>query len=82
MSTTLAMAPPGAEEWVSGLQARRMLGIGYGALQRLAVIGKVTTLVEPGLSPRYRRDDLARLAGSRPAPGPAPAQADPTSSGS
>jgi hypothetical protein len=49
-------------EWISGLRARKILGIGYGSLQRLAVIGKVKTLVEPGQTPRYRREDVEALA--------------------
>lgn len=50
------------QEWISGLRARKALGIGYGALQRLAVLGKIRVLVEPGQTPRYNRSDVARLA--------------------
>lgn len=50
-------------EWTSGLSARKALGIGYGALQRLVVLGRIRVLVEPGLSPRYHRGDVERLAG-------------------
>jgi hypothetical protein len=50
-----------SNEWISGLRARQMLGIGYGALQRLAVLGQVRTLIKPGLSPRYSRADVEQL---------------------
>lgn len=56
------MSVPNGSEWISGLRARQILGIGYGALQRLAVLGKVRTLIEPGLSPRYNRADVEKVA--------------------
>ena len=55
------MSAPNDGEWISGLRTpdtRHRLC----ALQRLAVIGKVRTLVEPGLSPRYNRADVERVA--------------------
>src|SRR5262249_27995277 len=57
-------APPGEEDWVTGLCARRLLKCSYGGLQRLAVIGKVRTLVEPGVSPRYSKRDIELLVGA------------------
>jgi len=33
----------GAEEWISGLKARRCLRMSYGSLARLAILGKVRT---------------------------------------
>lgn len=51
-------------QWTSGLQARKALGIGYGALQRLVVLGRIRVRVEPGVSPRYCREDVERLAGA------------------
>jgi hypothetical protein len=66
------LASPSSEEWLTGRTARRQLGgISYASLQRLAVLGRIGTLVEPGIPPRYRRSDVARLA----APGPGPAAA-------
>jgi hypothetical protein len=56
------MSAPNGSEWISGLRARQLLGIGYGGLQRLAVLGKVRTLIEPGLSPRYNRADVEKVA--------------------
>ena len=63
MSTLVATAA--ASNWITGAAARRRLGVSYGGLQRLAVLGQIDTLVEPGIPPRYSREDVDRIARAR-----------------
>jgi hypothetical protein len=49
-------------EWISGSEARRILGLSNTALLRLAVLGHVKTHVAPGVAVRYRRADIERVA--------------------
>jgi hypothetical protein len=67
MSIDVAMAgaPPAAEEWISGLKARRCLRVSYGSLARRAILGKVRTRLEPGVAPRYAQDDVEAIAAQR-----------------
>jgi hypothetical protein len=60
-STAVAVASE-PTEWISGLQARNRLGIGYSGLNRLAVLREVRVRLELGRSPRYSRADVDRLA--------------------
>jgi hypothetical protein len=69
-------------EWLSGTAAQRVIGCTWYYLQRLALLGRVRTLIEPGGLVRFRRDDClqitpeyqARLAKAqgRAKPGPKP----------
>jgi hypothetical protein len=43
-------------------EAMRLSGIGYAKLLRLALLGSVRTLLLPGRSPMYCREDLGRIA--------------------
>lgn len=49
------------KDWISGLRARKALGIGYSGLVRLALVGKIRTKIEPGQTPLYNRADVERL---------------------
>ncbi len=64
--TAVGAAPmPGmpAEEWISGLRARKALDCGYSGLARLALLQKVRVLIAPGEAPKYSRLDVERIAG-------------------
>jgi hypothetical protein len=54
-----------ASEWLNGRQASRRIGCSPTALQRAALLGQVRTKIEPGIPPRYHRDDVERIAESR-----------------
>jgi hypothetical protein len=60
-----AGASPAAEEWISGLKARKHLRMSYGSLARLAILGKVRTRLEPGVAPRYAQDNVEAIAAQR-----------------
>jgi hypothetical protein len=60
MSSTAVASEP--TEWISGLQARNRLGIGYSGLNRLAVLREVRVRLELGRAPSYSRADVERIA--------------------
>jgi hypothetical protein len=49
-------------EWITGSAARRILGVGYSSLQRLCVLGRVRTRLDPGVPVRYHRGDVEAVA--------------------
>jgi hypothetical protein len=55
---------PATSEWLNGRQASQTIGCSPTALQRAALIGQIRTRIEPGIPPRYHRDDVARIARS------------------
>lgn len=59
MSILTATCSP--SDWMTGAAARRRLGVSYSGLQRLAILGRISTLVEPGIPPRYSRADVERI---------------------
>jgi hypothetical protein len=60
-STAVAVASE-PTEWITGLAARRRLGIGYSGLNRLAVLREVRVRLELGRAPSYSRADVDRIA--------------------
>ena len=65
LTTTATIDPP--DEWLTGAAARRRLKMSYCGLQRLAILRRVATLIEPGIPPRYSRTDVDRIARTRSA---------------
>ena len=59
------VASPPSSEWINARQASQMIGRAVSALQRAALLGLIRVKIEPGLSPRYHRDDVERYAQSR-----------------
>ncbi len=64
--------PPDA---MSARRAAMALGINVDSLNRLAVRGAIVPVLLPGVPPRFRREDVARLAVElgRPLPEATPA---------
>jgi hypothetical protein len=54
-----------SSQWLNGRQATKKIGCSPSALQRAALLGQVRTKIEPGIPPRYHRDDVERIARSR-----------------
>jgi hypothetical protein len=54
-----------SSEWVPGSEARRIIGCTYARLKSLALVGKLKVLLEPGISPKYRRADVEAIAAAR-----------------
>jgi hypothetical protein len=52
------------DEWLSGRQSCRIIGCSPSALQRAALIGRLRFKLEPGLPPKYHREDVERIAES------------------
>jgi hypothetical protein len=52
-------------EFINGRQACQIIGCAPSALLRAAMIGEVEVKLDPGVAPRYRRQDCERLAQSR-----------------
>lgn len=53
---------PVTDEWLLPVEAARRLGISSDALFRLRRSGALPARTLPGCQPRYRADDVARLA--------------------
>jgi hypothetical protein len=53
---------PGARDWINGRQAARLLGTSPTAIVRVAMLGQVRVQLTPGVSPRYNRSDVEKLA--------------------
>ena len=49
--------------WMSARAARMRLGISRERLLRLALSGQIATLNDPGVSVRFKSEDVERLAG-------------------
>ncbi len=61
----LPVTDPTAGEWLTGRQASKTIGCSPTALQRAALLGHIRTKIEPGIPPRYHRDDVRRIADAR-----------------
>ncbi len=53
-------------EWITGAAARHILGRSATVLQRAAMLGQIRVALDPGIPPRYNRDDVQRLAQASP----------------
>jgi hypothetical protein len=53
---------PTEAHWINGAQASRQIGCSSTALQRAALLGRVRFKVEPGIPPKYHREDVERIA--------------------
>jgi hypothetical protein len=53
-------------EWLNARQASQQAGCSPTALQRAALLGQVRCKIELGVPPRYHRDDVMRIAQTRP----------------
>jgi hypothetical protein len=65
--------------WVSAATAGRILGVAANRVRRLAAESLLTVRKIPGCDPRYRLDDVERLANASTTPAAAelvPLQAD------
>jgi hypothetical protein len=51
----------GRKGWVSGRVGYKLLGTHIQDLMKLALLGRIRTLVEPGNSIKYNLDDINRL---------------------
>jgi hypothetical protein len=58
--SSVPVAPP--DEWVTGTYAKGQIGCAQAALMRLAVIGQIRVKNDPGVPPRFRREDVDRIA--------------------
>jgi hypothetical protein len=56
---------PPASKWLNGRQASKTIGCSPSALQRAVMLGHVRVQLEPGVAPRYCREDVERLARTR-----------------
>ena len=56
---------PADSEYINGRQACLAIGCSPSALQRAVMLGEVRFKLEPGVAPRYHRDDCERLAAAR-----------------
>ena len=56
---------PATSEWLNGRQASKTIGCSPTALQRAAFLGQIRSKIDPGIPPRYHRDDVERLAENR-----------------
>jgi hypothetical protein len=68
---------PGARDWINGRQAARLLGCSPTAIIRVAMLGQVRVQLTPGVSPRYNRSDVEKLALVRAKPQAGEARAIP-----
>jgi hypothetical protein len=57
-------------EWINGRQAMLILGCAQSPLMRLAVIGEIRVKNDPGVTTRYHRGDVERIAAIRRAGSP------------
>jgi hypothetical protein len=62
MSTTANVAETEDQEWIGLHPAAWLIGRGTGWIQRKALCGLIRTRVLPGVAPRYRREDVEKLA--------------------
>ena len=53
-------------EWITAYRAKREYGVSPFRLQRLAALKLITPRLDPGITPRYRRSDVARIASETP----------------
>jgi hypothetical protein len=58
MSVATAQSPP---SYISGNQARLIMGAGWYALQKAAMTGRVRIKADPGTAVKYCREDVERL---------------------
>jgi hypothetical protein len=56
---------PHSSEWVTGVQARQIIGCAASALQRAAMLGHIRVNLIPGHTPKYNRLDAERFAQAR-----------------
>jgi hypothetical protein len=49
-------------EWIGMNETTRLTGRGPNVTYRNVVLGKIRVLLEPGVPPRYSRQDVERLA--------------------
>jgi hypothetical protein len=61
MSTSTAVA----SKWVSGNEAKRIVGWNWYRLHREALVGNIRSVIEPAGLIRFHRADLERIAQER-----------------
>jgi hypothetical protein len=61
----IPVTDPTEAEWINGRQASRRIGCSPTALQRAALLGRIRVKIDPGMAPRYHRDDVEHIARSR-----------------
>jgi hypothetical protein len=52
-------------EWITQRQASRQLGCSPTAVQRLGLLQKIRTRLDPGVPVRYHAEDVRRIAEAR-----------------
>ena len=63
METPIAVARRSdASPYMTGRQAMLRLNLGRNAVQRLALLGRIRVLMEPGASTRFNREDVEKIA--------------------
>jgi hypothetical protein len=62
----IPVTDPTEAEWLNGRQASNRIGCSPTALQRAALLGRIRVKIEPGIPPKYHREDVEKIARCRP----------------
>ena len=63
----IPVTDPVDADWLNGRQSSKRIGCSPSVLQRAAMLGLIRVKLEPGIPPRYHRQDVERIAQSWPA---------------